>query len=397
MIYFIKEKNSNMKKIALYAAVLSLLACSAFSCGSKSSSSSSESTSISAETTAASIETATEPATESTTEAPTEPAYYSELVYPDTMTEKEKTGTAYRDFTLLSFSRANELGQNIFSFHISPETIGLINEIKANIRELIVYDEELDTNFLVHITLPPDYDESKEYPIFFLTDSTVSMNKIPYMWKAIENGEAAPVIFAALGFDYDRDGNSDEERSRIFIVHEEQTLDFITNDLMKLISANYKTDASRSVFFGHSWGGLFSHYALCNSDKYEYQPFKNYIIGSAALSMMSGKEYWDVDIPWEYDDEMLAEHAACMRDFDYFDRNETMDKNVFISVGSEEDWIETWMNGLTMVENAKVLYDRLTAHGVNAELKIYEGKDHGSYVDDMLEEYLKKNFPAENR
>ena len=55
------------------------------------------------------------------------------------------------------------------------------------------------------------------------------------------------------------------------------------------------------------------------------------------------------------------------------------------------------MNGLTMVENAKVLYDRLTAHGVNAELKIYEGKDHGSYVDDMLEEYLKKIFPAENR
>ena len=42
MIYFIKGENSNMKKIALYAAVLSLLACSAFSCGSKNSSSSSE-------------------------------------------------------------------------------------------------------------------------------------------------------------------------------------------------------------------------------------------------------------------------------------------------------------------------------------------------------------------
>ena len=151
MIYFIKGKKSNMKKIAIYAAVLSLLACSAFSCGSKESSSSSESTSISAETTAASIETATEPATESTTGAPTEPAYYSELVYPDTMTEKEKTGTAYRDFTLLSFSRANELGQNIFSFHISPETIGLINEIKANIRELIVYDEELDKIGRAHV------------------------------------------------------------------------------------------------------------------------------------------------------------------------------------------------------------------------------------------------------
>ena len=42
MIYFIKGKNSNMKKIALYAAVLSLSACSAFSWGSKESSSSSE-------------------------------------------------------------------------------------------------------------------------------------------------------------------------------------------------------------------------------------------------------------------------------------------------------------------------------------------------------------------
>ena len=109
-------------------------------------------------------------------------------------------------------------------------------------------------------------------------------------------------------------------------------LDFITNDAMKLISANHKTDSSRSVFFGHSLGGLFSHYALCNSDKYEYQPFASYIIGSPAL--------WSYYYTGSdgYDFSSLSDNLAYRNDFGYFDRSEAMDKKVFICAGEREKY-----------------------------------------------------------
>lgn len=387
---------------AIIAGVLSLLALSAVSCGSKSSSSAPESTGISSETaseatgetTATAAKTS---ATRSVTEATTEPDYFSKLVYPDTMSDKEKAGTAYRELSLIHYyGGTQKYGMNLTTYELFPDTFTFMEENTDSIRELVVYDEELDTKFLVHIILPPDHDDNKEYPVFFLTDSAGWINEAIMMRKMIGNGEAEPVIIVTLGVDYDRNGISDAERSRLFIVHPEQTLDFITNDLMKLISANYKTDPSRSVWSGHSWGGIFAHYALCNSDKYEYQPFKNYIIASALLSMTGSKEYWDFDIPWEYDDKMIEEHAACMKEYGYFDRNEAMNKNVLICVGSEETDMKPWMNDLDMIGNAKAIYERLTAHNVNAELKIYEDKDHYNYGEEMLAEYLKKTFPAEN-
>ena len=45
-----------------------------------------------------------------------------------------------------------------------------VEKIKDSIDEINIYDEELDVDFLVHVTLPPDYDNSKTYPVFFLTD-----------------------------------------------------------------------------------------------------------------------------------------------------------------------------------------------------------------------------------
>ena len=390
-----------MKKIISAAAALSLLAFSAFSCGSKESSSSEEvtNTAVSSVTTAETEEVTASAVTttETAAESPTEPDYFSKLVYPDTMSDKEKAGTAYRELSLIQYGGVQKYGANIITYSLNPDTLSFMKENADSIRELAVYDEELDTKFLVHITLPPDYDENKEYPVFFLTDSQFWINEAMMMRKMIGNGEAEPVIIVTLGVDYDRNGISDAERSRLFIVHPEQTLDFITNDLMKLISANYKTDPSRSVWSGHSWGGIFAHYALCNSDKYDYQPFKNYIIASALLSMTGSKEYWDVDIPWKYNDQMIEEHAACMKEYGYFDRNAVMDKNVFICAGGNESSLENWMNGMSLTDNAKALCDRLTAHGVNSELKIYEGENHGTYLEEMLAEYLKKTFPAEKQ
>ncbi|MDE6731137.1 MAG: hypothetical protein K2J71_10245, partial [Oscillospiraceae bacterium] len=39
-----------------------------------------------------------------------------------------------------------------------------VEAIKDSIDEISIYDEELDKEFVVHVTLPPDYDKDKTYP-----------------------------------------------------------------------------------------------------------------------------------------------------------------------------------------------------------------------------------------
>ena len=376
-----------MKKHISAILLCGLLTTSFASCTQdETSSSSSEETSV---VTTEAVTEAETTDTEPITEEVAQPEYYSSLVYPDSMTDKEKANTAYRDFTLIYFDKAREIGNYNFTYSLDTSDYEYISEIQDNIRELKIYDEQLDTNFLMHITLPPDYDESREYPIFFITDSQYWFKCVPDMWKLMKNDEAEPVIIATLGCDYDTDGYSDVSRWGRFGIQQDKMLDFITNDAMGLISANYKTDPSRSVFFGHSLGGLFAHYALCNSDKYEYQPFANYIIGSPALWAY----YYEG--PDGYDFSSLADNLAYRDDFGYFDRHETMDKKVFICAGEREKYEFEAPELPTITQDAQTLYDRLSAHSAVAEIMIYDKKHHMDYVEDMLTDYLKKNFPPE--
>lgn len=336
------------------------------------------------------MEQITEIATESADEPIMEPEYFSELVCPDTMTDKEKSDTTYRSVTITHPDAACKIGEYYASYDTSKVFKELL-EIEDNIRELKIYDEQLDTNFLAHIILPPDYDENTEYPVFLMTDSQYWFKCLPNMYNLIRDGETAPVIIVTLGNDYDSDGYSDDARFDKFVLAQDKLLDFITNDLMQLISVNYKVDASRSVFFGHSLGGLFSHYALCNSDKYDYQPFANYIIGSPA--------FWTYYFsrPYGFDISSIPDPHAFEREFDYFDRNGTMDKNVFICAGDSESYEFSAPDVATIPQEAQSLYDRLVSHGVNAEIMLYEGKRHMNYVEDMFNEYMKKTFPPENK
>ena len=61
-----------------------------------------------------------------------------------------------------------------------------VEKIKDSIDEINIYDEELDTEFLVHVTLPPNYDKDKSYPVFFLTDGVWRFGNHPSLRKAME-------------------------------------------------------------------------------------------------------------------------------------------------------------------------------------------------------------------
>lgn len=257
-----------------------------------------------------------------------------------------------------------------------------VEAIKDSIDEINIYDEELNTEFLVHVTLPPNYDKDKTYPVFLMTDSVWRFGNHTELRKVMENGEAADVILVSLGYNYKTDGTNAYYRFTHLIEKRDKLLDFITDNLMPYLGENYSIDYANSSFYGHSNGGVFTHNALFKSDLYENQPFGNYIIGSPA--------FWGL-----YDDWFDLDPEGCQSDYGYFDRNESLDKNVFLCGGSLEDpdYSDSCNGHYTTLEGLAQLNDRLASHSANVTYKLYESH-HYQFIPEMLVEYLKKTYPV---
>ena len=265
----------------------------------------------------------------------------------------------------------------------SKWTLGTDNiaYITGHTDEYSVYDEELNTMFVVHVTTPPDYDENKSYPVLFMTDGVWRLNDHANLYKAMESGEASDVILVSLGYNYNIDGTDDYVRFMHLIVYRRMLLDFVTDNLMPYLGENYNIDYADSTLFGHSMAGVFSHCALCESDRYDNRPFGKYIIASPA--------FWNL-----YDNYPGLDPECIDTDYGYFDRNDTLDKKVSLFGGALEDpdYSGQYEGHDSTLEGLEHLNERLTAHGADVTYKLYESH-HYQYVSDMLLEYIKAEYP----
>ena len=252
------------------------------------------------------------------------------------------------------------------------------NEIKDRIKEISIYDEQLDTEFLVHVVLPKDYDKDKVYPVYFLTDAVWRFGDALTLSKKADEGKCGDVIFVTLGFGYHLDGSNNSVRGQYLLDERAKLLDFITDDLMPYISENFKIDCKKSTLYGHSNGGVFAHYALFNSDKYENQPFGAYIIGSPA--------FWG-----SYD--AGIDKQTCDSDYGYWDRKQTLDKDVFLCAGSQEDpdYTDLYNGNPTTLEGLSALKERLDKHNKQCKYKLYDSH-HYQYIPEMLDEWLTEHY-----
>ncbi len=206
--------------------------------------------------------------------------------------------------------------------------------------EFLVYDDELERNFLIQMTLPPNYDRDNEYPLFLVTDGVWSYEYQADIYSMMEENKIKNIILVSLSFNPDEDNMADETRYYYFVKNNKAFLDFITDNLMPVLSENYKIDYSQSTFGGHSLGGLFCHYALFNSDLYDNQPFGNYLVSSPALSVENSalyRKYSDL-IYYSEDYDISYEKT-------FFERNGKLDKSVYLTcegdmVGAHKDHIK---------------------------------------------------------
>lgn len=257
-----------------------------------------------------------------------------------------------------------------------------IEEIKDNTEEINIYDEELDVEFLVHVVLPPNYDKEKTYPVLFLTDGVYRFGNTPELRKLMENEKAKETILVTLGYNYNIDGTDEGVRMEYLVTKRDKLLDFVTDNLFPYLGENYNIDYSNSTLYGHSDGGVFAEYALFNSDKYENQPFGNYIIGSPA--------FWAL-----YEDPDNLNLNGYESDYGYFERNRntSLNKSVFLCGGSLEDpdYEDMYHGHSTTLEGLEVLKEKLEKHNVDTIYKLYESH-HYQYIPEMLVDYLTDNY-----
>ena len=253
------------------------------------------------------------------------------------------------------------------------------NSVKAisdSIEEISIYDEEMNIEFLVHVVLPTDYEPNGTYPVFLLTDGVYRFGNTPELRQVMEEGKAEDVILVTLGYGYHMNGRFEGTRMAHLVTGRSALLDFITDNLMPYLGENYNIDYSNSTLYGHSDGGVFTHYALFNSDRYENQPFGHYIIGSPA--------FWCL-----YGDPDNLDVRGYESDYGYFERNSALNKSVFLCGGSLEDpdYADKYNGHNSTLEGLEALNKKLESHGADVTYRLYESH-HYQYIPEMLIEYL---------
>lgn len=258
----------------------------------------------------------------------------------------------------------------------------MIEEIKDPVKEISIYEEELDTEFIVHVTLPPYFDGSKTYPMFVFSDGVWRPGNVPSIRKLMENGEIEDIMLVTIGYNYQIDGTLIAVRSKYFYEETAMTTEFIVNDHAPYLGELYNVDFERSGSYGHSAGGVFSHYAAFNLDKFENQPFKYYIIGSPV--------FWEL-----HRLDNVKDPNAYKTEYGYFGRNGSFDKIIYLCGGENEDpENEEYYDGYdTTLKGIANLMSRLESHGVTAaKCEIYENAGHSQYIPDMLIEYYREYY-----
>jgi predicted alpha/beta superfamily hydrolase len=183
------------------------------------------------------------------------------------------------------------------------------------------------------------------------------------------NGEIEDIIMVSIGYNYGIDAEKVETRLVELVQKSDLFLNFITNNLVPYLGELYNIDYKRSALMGHSLGGLFVYYAVFNHDEYKNQPFNYYVMASPSFSMTN------IQSNWKYGD----------IEKDYFKRNKTLKKEIYLTVGDKE-------SGMSNIDN---FLQRSKKYGITTiDYEIYNG-NHTSYVKPMIRKSLLKYYNKE--
>lgn len=221
-----------------------------------------------------------------------------------------------------------------------------------------IEDSAMGREYELYIKLPETYDPGTDqlHPVVYIADARWHIEII--------SGSMEHLVQDAIlvGISWEKGVPIQQSRMRDYMPDKytgqnythptgqaREHLAFIQKDVFQYVESEYKIDPTRRTYFGYSVSGTFGSYILLTQPK----TFQNYIIGSPA-TLFSGQfahEYRPISqaIP------------------------DTLDANVFLSVGSEET--------PESVENVFSLMRFLKSRKTNeshVDFKVIESADHSS-------------------
>jgi predicted alpha/beta superfamily hydrolase len=243
-----------------------------------------------------------------------------------------------------------------------------VADVAEYIQEMSVYDEELDSTYIIHITLPPDYDKDKSYPMYMMTDGIWRLSDHAELRPLMVNGEIEGIIMVSIGYNYGVNAEKTETRLVELVQKSDLFLNFITDNLAPYLGELYNINYKRSALMGHSLGGLFVYYAVFNHDKYKNEPFNHYVIASPSFFMTNNQSNW------KYGD----------IEKDYFKSNKKLKKEIYLTVGDKEYG--------DILQNVNNFLQESKKYGITTlDYEIFDGT-HSGYVKPMLRKSLLKFF-----
>ena len=220
--------------------------------------------------------------------------------------------------------------------------------------------------FFINVQLPKGYSEDPEnpdrYPTVFLLDGNFYFPMMASTFRQYElAGLLEPTIVVGIGYKSFREMDSLRVRDYLYpasLPSDEINAagggqlfyDFLINELLPKIDAQYRTDKNNRALLGHSFGGYFVLYSLLNQLNNKTSYFKKFI--SASPTLWYNNSYLN-QLPQQLDK-----------------TNEQL--GIFMSVGQMEDSI--W--SVNPVKNLTNEIRKQNVKGLAFESRIYNHLDH---------------------
>lgn len=234
---------------------------------------------------------------------------------------------------------------------------------KDYIKEIAMYDEEINDNYVIHLTLPEGYDKTKKYPLVLMTDGVWRLSDHPMLRKMMNDGKIENVILVSVGYPDGYDYFT--TRTRDLVDQPDLFLKFLVDNLMPYLYENYSVDTSKVTLTGHSYGGYWASYVLFHSDTIAKDTFSSYYIGSPSVQVNT--------------------NIARASDFEqwYFDRKQSLDYKVYVTVGGDEEpgfigMIESFLDGM----------NEHTYQGLSMKYEVIKGCNHDTVFKPSIKNML---------
>jgi predicted alpha/beta superfamily hydrolase len=190
----------------------------------------------------------------------------------------------------------------------------------------------LQRDYEIFVSLPESYQSQprRRFPVLFVTDADYAFPLVRSIARRVGNRAKGLEEFILVGLSYSVGDTPEYSRRRDYTPtpNGEKTRDpsgkppvfgeaegyrrFLSEELMPFVAATYRTDTTRSIYAGHSYGGLFGLSVLLSEPKL----FSHYIIGSPSL--------------W-FDQKVLFQRERA-----YAEGNKELKANVLMAIASYE-------------------------------------------------------------